>query len=92
MEIEYQRMKKLYESKFFPKLFGWKYEKSIYGCKVDMGMGNWGFDHIQYKRECRLNDLNKIEYYDKHDVQMMPIDEGDESEFFLFTKENELPY
>ena len=50
LEHMYAEAKTVYESRFFPKLFGWKYENSAAGDRSWLA-GNWDFVETQWRIE-----------------------------------------
>lgn len=83
----YHKTKDEYESKFFHKLFSWKYRDSFYGGSLD----SWNSWNMYYIREHEVQ-LVKLEYTSKMKQELTEIHEDDERQFFQYCKENNLPY
>lgn len=81
----YDTYKKEYEQKFFPKLFGWKFEDS------------WLYDGFWYFRYAKRflteyqTELAKLEYIMKSFPNQTET-ECTRKEFFIWAKNNNIPY
>lgn len=86
---EYQSQKIKYEAKFFPKLFGWKFENSTNGSTSWFSSWPmlWDEDHIKWIGL----QMNKLEYHKK--LNEIYIDWGyNKDAFYKFCKNNNIPF
>jgi hypothetical protein len=88
---EYAAAKIVYENKFLPKLFGWKYENSGTGSMCSM-FGSWDIPWIKERIKNYEKILVKLEYYTKMRYTLFDINPNHEDAFFKFARENNLPY
>jgi hypothetical protein len=89
-KVRYAAAKVAYESKFLPKLFGWKYENSIEGDgSWDGGWFSWDDYHLKNYKALRY----KASYHVKMDYETMElIDYMDKNSFYKWCSDNSIPY
>ena len=87
----FDKVKLKYETKFFPKLFGWKFENSFFGYDEEYWTG-WDRYHMKYCKEwlVKLEYISKLNVLDNKQYTEMPENHSDA--FFHYAKENNLPY
>lgn len=89
-EIEYARLKKIYEAKFLPKLFGWKYENSCNGSRGCFGSWDFSWDKDAIKTTKAI--LLKLKYHMKCGDVVAPLNQIHADAFYSYCDKNNIPY
>lgn len=89
-KIEYGKQKLVYESKFFPKLFGWKFENSYHG---DLSwMGSWNFRWDDEAIKSFRKNLTVLDYHEKCGEILGELDPYHADAFYSYCEKTRIPY